>query len=128
MKIVIFVADFAAKKRCRAPQTMSISRNGNHTIVGVFCMLRVCDVRRNRADFQIFARKIARNSSAKLRSFAAELVHTARKTREEARNLTCTVCGTCTRLLHNLRSRWVRGARNNAIELHRKFYDLKRKS
>ena len=101
MKIVIFAVDFAAEKRCRAPQTLHVSRSGHQMIVGGFCASHACIVRRKRADFQIFARKIARNSTANLRKFAAERAQTARNTRPEAMHLACTVCGTILRVLHN---------------------------
>ena len=81
------------------PQKLRVLRNVQQTIIHIILMQRACVGGRNRADFQIFSRKIARTSTAKLRDFGAESARNAQQKRAESVRMPCTPCGTRLQLL-----------------------------
>ena len=98
-KIASFRRRLSCKKQRRAQEKLRVLRNVQQTIIHIILMQRACVGGRNRADFQIFSRKIARTSTAKLRDFGAESARNAQQKRAESMHMPCTPCGTRLQLL-----------------------------
>ena len=77
--------------------------------------------------FKNFNAKIARFSSAKLRSFGAKNARSTQGTRAESKIMPRAVCGMRLRLLRSFCRRWARVVRRKCVEIHRNLRDFERK-
>ena len=97
-------------------------------IVGVVLAPRDRITGRNRADFQNFACKIARISTAKLRNFGAERARRTQEKRADSFQILVKPCHALLRFRHRFCKRWARMVRKNCAEIRRKFHDFNGKS
>ena len=97
-------------------------------IVGVFLAPRARVGGHKRADFQSFARKIARISTAKLRNFGAERARRTQEKRADSFQLILKPCHALLCFRKHFCKRWARVARQNCAEIRRKFRDFNGKS
>ena len=97
-------------------------------IVGVFLAPRARVGGRNRAEFDSFARKIARISAAKLRNFGAEGARSTQEKRADSFQMLLKPCHALLRLRHRFCRRWARVALQNCAEIRRHFRAFNGKS
>ena len=97
-------------------------------IVGVFRAPRARVGGRNRADFQSFARKIARISTAKLRIFGAESARKTQEKRADSFQMLWTPGHALVRFRECFCRLCARVTCQNCAEIRRKFRDFNRKS
>ena len=98
------------------------------TIVRIFLVICACGGGRHRADFQKFARKIARSSTAKSQNFGAERARNVQSTRAEPFQEIHETSHTTLRSCRSIWSRCARVLRKNCAGIHRNFRDFHQKS
>ena len=98
------------------------------TIVRIFIVICACGGGRHRADFQKFARKSPRISTAKSHTFGAELARNVQSTRVDSSRKLSETCRTSLRSSRSFCSHCARVLRQNCTESHRNFRDFDRKS
>ena len=114
-------AKFRDKKHRRDQTNLTTLCIVRRMILGFFLASRARVAGRPRADFQSFACKIARISTAKLRNFGAERARRTHEKRADSFQTCLMPCHALLRFLACFYKRWARVACQKCAETRRKF-------